>query len=239
MKRALLMLVAMAASGVAETAPQFPPQPYSLRPQKADGGVLFQCYAPAAHAVYLAGDFNSWANNVGGRITNAAFAMSGPDTNGVWRKTVKLDPGVYHFKFNIDGDGKGWFAPDSIDELDGDKNAILRVDGAGAVVIHTAKNPDWKPQRTERGVLFQCYAPTAHVVYLAGDFNNWGDNRDGLVFNPYYAMRGPDTNGVWRKEIELKPGRHAYQFVIDGDQWIADPNADEKDATGRSVLVVK
>lgn len=239
MKRALLILLTVSVATAAQEQTKFPPQAFSLRPQKADGGVLFQCSAPGAHVVYLAGDFNGWASNVDGRITNAAFAMSGPDTNGVWRKTVKLDPGVYHFKFNIDGKGDGWFPPDSIDELDGDKNAILRVDSAGEVVVRTARNPKLKPQRTARGVVFQCYAPNAHVVSLAGDFNNWGDNRDGLVFNPYFAMRGPDTIGVWRTEVDLKAGRHLYQFVIDGDHWIADPNAEEKDDAGRSVLVVK
>jgi len=239
MKRALLILLMATAVVVAQERTNFPSQAFSLRPKKTDTGVVFQCYAPGARVVYLAGDFNGWASNVGGRITNAAFAMSGPDTNGLWRKTVKLDSGVYRFKFNINGEPEGWFAPDSIDEIDGDKNAILHVDSGSDVVIRTAKNPKWKPQRTARGVIFQCYAPNAHVVYLAGDFNNWGDNRDGLVFNPYFAMRGPDTDGVWRAEVELKSGRHSYQFVIDGDRWVADPNAEEKDDGGHSVVVVK
>jgi 1,4-alpha-glucan branching enzyme len=237
MKRALLTLFAIALSAVAQA--QFPSQPFSLRPQKADGGVLFQCHAPDAHTVYLAGDFNGWANNVDGRITNTAFAMNGPDTNGVWRKTVKLDSGVYRFKFNINGEASGWFAPDSIDEIDGDKNAIFRVDASGNVIVRSAHNPKWKPQATERGTLLQCYAPDAHIVYLAGDFNDWGHNQDGLVFDPKFTMTGPNSDGVWLAEIELKPGRHLYQFVIDGDRWIADPNADEKDGDGHSVAVVK
>lgn len=239
MKRAWVIVLAVAMTAVAQTQRQFPSQAFSLRPQKSDGGVLFQCYAPGAHIVYLAGDFNGWANNVDGRITNAEFALSGPDTNGVWRKTVKLDAGIYRFKFNLNGEASGWFAPDSIDELDGDKNAVLRVNGSGEVLIRSVHNPKWKPQLAESGVLLQCYAPEAHIVYLAGDFNDWGHNRDGLVFEAQYAMHGPDTDGVWRAEVELKPGRHAYQFVIDGDHWIADPNADEKDNEGHSVLVVK
>ena len=36
--------------------------------------------------------------------------MSGPDTNGVWRKVVKLDAGTYRFKFNLNGEPAGWFA---------------------------------------------------------------------------------------------------------------------------------
>jgi 1,4-alpha-glucan branching enzyme len=239
MKRAWLLLFVTARLAAAQTVPQFHSQSFALRPQKAEGGVLLQCYAPDAHAVYLAGDFNSWANNVDGRITNTAFAMSGPDANGVWRKTVKLDSGVYRFKFNIDGEAAGWFAPDSIDEIDGDKNAIFRVDASGNVIVRSAHNPKWEPQITKNGELFQCYAPDAFIVYLAGDFNDWGQNRDGLVFDPQFAMKGPDANGVWRAEIELKPGRHLYQFVIDGDRWISDPNADESGGEKHSVVVTK
>ncbi|MGO9526915.1 MAG: hypothetical protein ACLP0A_05020 [Verrucomicrobiia bacterium] len=237
MKHAWVFLLAVAVT--AGTATPFPPQSFTLVPQKTDGGVLFQCYAPEARAVYLAGDFNGWANNVDGRITKAEFALGGPDTNGVWRKTVRLDPGVYRFKFNLNGEASGWFAPDSIDELDGVKNAIIHVDALGNVVIRSAHNPKWQPQRTKHGVILQCYAPDAYIVYLVGDFNDWGHNRDRLVFDPKFAMNGPDTDGAWRANIELKPGRHAYQFVIDGDHWIVDPNAGEGDSEGDSVLVVK
>ena len=204
---------------------------------RTDQGVLFQCQTNGARAVYLAGDFNGWAQNVDGRITKSEFAMTGPDTNGVWRKIVALDPGTYRFKFNLDGDR--WFAPDSIDERDADKNAIFRVTGSGDVLVRSARHEKWKPQRTERGILFQFYAPDAHIVYVAGDFNEWGKNRGGLVYDPQFAMTGPDADGVWRVEVELKPGRYHYQFVADGDRWVADPNADENDKENHSVVVVK
>jgi len=240
MNRAWVFLSAIAVTAGAATPPKsFPPQADSLRPQKAEGGVLFQCYAPVARVVYLAGDFNGWADNENGRITNAEFAMSGPDTNGVWRKTVRLDPGAHRFKFNLDGEASGWFAPDSIDELDGDKNAIIHVEASGDVVVRSAHNPRWRPQSTEDGVRFQCYAPDAHVVYLVGEFNEWGHNRDGLVYDPKLVMSGPGTDGVWWATVKLKAGRHAYQFVVDGDQWNTDPNAPEKDGENHSVVVVE
>ena len=220
-------------------AQTLPSQPVELAPHKTDDGILFQCLAPKARVVYLAGDFNGWAQNEGGRITKAEFAMSSPDTNGVWRKTVRLDPGMYRFKFNLNGEPSGWFPPDSIDQRDGDSNAVFRVNAAGEVIIRSARNANWRPQQTKAGVLFQVCAPDAHIVYLAGDFNNWAGNRDGLVFDPSFAMSGPDSNGVWRTEIPLRPGRVLYQFVIDGDRWIADPNAIANDAENHSVLVVK
>ncbi|MGD0059113.1 MAG: hypothetical protein ABSD58_06810 [Verrucomicrobiia bacterium] len=237
MKHAWVFLLAVAVTAGAATS--FPPQSFTLVPQKTAGGVLFECYAPEAHVVYLAGDFNGWASNVDGRITKAEFAMNGPDANSVWRKTVKLDPGVYRFKFNLNGEASGWFAPDSIDELDGDKNAIIHVDASGDVVIRSAHNPKWRPQQTEQGVILQCYAPDAFLVYLVGDFNDWGHGRNGLVFDPKLAMSGPGTDGVWRATVKLKPGEYEYQFVIDGDHPIRDPNAEYIDARGRSVVVVK
>jgi len=237
MNRALLVLLAITTTAVAQT--QFPPQSLSLLPQRTDSGILFKCYAPGAHVVYLTGDFNGWANNVDGRITDSAFAMSGPDTNGVWRKTVKLDAGTYHFKFNVNGEGNGWFAPESIEERDGDKNAVLHISAFGEVLIASGRNPKWKPRCTSHSVLLACYAPKAHLVYLAGDFNDWAHNRDGLVFDPRFVMRGPDSDGVWHAEVELKPGRHFYQFVIDGDHWIADPNCDQTDKENHSVVEMK
>ncbi len=207
--------------------------------QRTGDGVLFQCHTNGARVVYLAGDFNGWAQNEGGRITKPEFAMTGPDTNGVWRMVVPLDSGTYRFKFNVDGEANGWFAPDSIDERDADKNAIFRVTGSGDVLIRSARNPKWKPEQTERGVVFRVCAPGAHIVSVAGDFNEWGKNRDGLVFDPQFAMTGPDSNGVWRVDVELKPGRYVYQFVVDGDQWKTDPNADENDNENHSVVVVK
>ena len=206
---------------------------------RTNDGVLFQCQTNGVRAVYLAGDFNGWAQNEGGRISKGEFAMTGPDTNGVWRKVLPLDPGTYRFKFNVNGESTGWFTPDSIDERDADKNAIFRVTGSGDVIVRSARNEKWKPQRTEQGVRFQFYAPAAHIVYLAGDFNAWGQNRDGLVYDPQFAMTGPDADGVWRIEVELKPGRYLYQFVVDGDQWKADPNAEENDNENHSVVVVK
>lgn len=205
--------------------------------QRADDGVLFQCQTNDARVVYLAGDFNDWARNQNGRITDPAFAMTG--SNGVWRKVVKLETGAHRFKFNVNGEPTGWFAPDSITDRDSDGNAILRVHPTGNIEIRSARGPQYRPQRTKRGMLLQLYAPEAHIVYLAGDFNGWALNRDGLVFYPQYMMYGPGTDNVWRAEVALPAGRHRYQFVIDGDRWVADPNVAELDEKGHSILVVE
>lgn len=199
-----------------------PPQPAELLPRETAEGVVFSCFAPDAQQVYLAGDFNAFARNRGGQITDTRFAMSGPDANGVFRKTVPLPPGLYRYKFAIPGSAWTWFAPDYATQRDQDGNAYLVVDGT----------PDPDPPAvsaraayaTNGLVHFELFAPDATIVYLAGSFNHWADNRDGRVINLRYALRGPDAHGVWRIALPLPQGRHAYQFVLDGTTWISDPN---------------
>jgi hypothetical protein len=61
-------------------------------------------------------------------------------------------------------------------------------------------------------------APRASVVSVVGDWNGWDPS----------AQRLSDGNGdgVWEIEIRLEPGReYRYQFLIDGERWIPDPNA--------------
>lgn len=66
------------------------------------------------------------------------------------------------------------------------------------------------PQLTE--IVFSVFAPQAHSVFIAGDFNNWRRDEISLM----------DTrNGTWTKKISLLPGRYRYRFVID-DRWQED-----------------
>jgi 1,4-alpha-glucan branching enzyme len=55
---------------------------------------FFYC-APAALRVHLAGCFTRWQ-------TNAIPMVKGDDT--IWRCTVQLTPGTYHYRFIVDGD---------------------------------------------------------------------------------------------------------------------------------------
>jgi hypothetical protein len=56
----------------------------------------------------------------------------------------------------------------------------------------------------------------ARTVAVAGDFNGWEAEGSKM-------KRGAD--GVWRIRLELPPGRYQYVFVVDGEQWMADPRA--------------
>src|SRR2546430_4902462 len=65
--------------------------------------------------------------------------------------------------------------------------------------------------------LFRSYAPTAKQVAVAGTFNQWDRNASPLV-----RVGG---GGVWAITLALPQGHHQYAFVVDGEQWVADPAA--------------
>jgi len=76
--------------------------------------------------VYLPGEFNNWANNNGGVITDPQFAMILDPSTGIWSKKERLRvggpdplpspnsiPGAYQYKFNEGGTASGWL-PDPL-----------------------------------------------------------------------------------------------------------------------------
>jgi 1,4-alpha-glucan branching enzyme len=76
------------------------------------------------------------------------------------------------------------------------------------------------------------YEGQAQSVCLAGDFNKWSPNTHCLH----------KQNGVWSIQLMLPHGTHRYAFIINGKQWVVDPNAlfTETDGFDRqnSVIVI-
>jgi 1,4-alpha-glucan branching enzyme len=65
-------------------------------------------------------------------------------------------------------------------------------------------------------VQFVVDAPAAETVHLVGDFTEW---------QPTVDLEDADGDGVWSGRVPLLPGVHEYMFVIDGADWVTDPNA--------------
>ena len=63
---------------------------------KAVKAVDFLFFAPLSKKVLLGGDFNSW---------NAKKNSLKKSDSGIWKTSLKLKPGRYEYRFNIDG---GW-----------------------------------------------------------------------------------------------------------------------------------
>ncbi len=66
-------------------------------------------------------------------------------------------------------------------------------------------------------VRFVLTAPEANSVSLVGDFNNW---------QPTKLVLKDRKEGKWELTIKLKKGKvYTYNFLINGKQWIIDPNS--------------
>jgi hypothetical protein len=65
-------------------------------------------------------------------------------------------------------------------------------------------------------VQFMLEAPSASSVAVAGDFSDW---------EPSFALQDPDGDGVWSARVPVRPGVHAYMFLVDETSWQTDPNA--------------
>ena len=69
----------------------------------------------------------------------------------------------------------------------------------------------------ERRVEFVFVAPAARNVSVVGDFNGWDATAT--------PMRRTDGRTTWSVAVPLPAGRHVYAFVVDGNAWVADPQA--------------
>jgi hypothetical protein len=78
-------------------------------------------------------------------------------------------------------------------------------------------------------------ASGARSVHVAGSFNDW---RPTAI-----PLEDPDHDGVWRATVVLPVGQHEYMFVVDGERWVADPNAgryvDDDFGRENAVLIVR
>uniref|UniRef100_A0A7C4Y538 AMP-activated protein kinase glycogen-binding domain-containing protein n=1 Tax=candidate division WOR-3 bacterium TaxID=2052148 RepID=A0A7C4Y538_UNCW3 len=109
--------------------PRLPP------PEITKNGVIFRFYAPSAKYVTLAGDFNGWGGTSTGRYDPSIDrmrddGMEGDEkaNDGVWTIVKKLPPGVYQYKFVVDG--LNWYIdpgnPETI-QSGGYTNSVVRV----------------------------------------------------------------------------------------------------------------
>lgn len=79
------------------------------------------------------------------------------------------------------------------------------------------------------------YYPPAQKVAVTGDFNNW--DADGV---PLKAAGKP---GLWETELRIPPGVYSYNFIVDGELLVPDPNSTNQMPDGYggtdSLLLVK
>ncbi len=79
------------------------------------------------------------------------------------------------------------------------------------------------------------YYPRAARVAVTGDFNRW--DPQGV------PLRSAGKPGLWETTLRLPPGAYSYNFIVDGNLLIPDPDAPDQMPDGfggtDSILLVK
>lgn len=65
-------------------------------------------------------------------------------------------------------------------------------------------------------VQFALDAPGATSVAVAGDFDGWTGS---------HTLDDLDGDGIWTARVPIRPGVHAYMFLVDESTWMTDPRA--------------
>ncbi len=60
-------------------------------------------------------------------------------------------------------------------------------------------------------------AESLSSVAVVGDFNDWNPDK--------HLLKDQDEDGIWTATLRLKPGRYEYMFILDGQEWVPDPEA--------------
>jgi len=90
--------------------------------------------------------------------------------------------------------------------------ALLQMQKKGKVVSYQSS-----VEKSSRTVVISFQAPQAKAVAVAGDFNQWSIEK---------GLMEKKSDGVWTLEVPLEPGTYHYMFVVDGEVWVSDPNAE-------------
>lgn len=156
-----------------------------------------------AKKVIVAGSFNKWNEHL--------FKMDKVEDG--WELTLKIKPGVYEYRFIVDGH---WMEdPANIHKV---RNEYSEYNSLIDIKAYTA---------------FKLRGFTdAKKVVLSGSFNNW--NTHELV------MEKKDYG--WKYVLPLSGGKHHYKFIVDG-KWVLDPHNSVKEYDGNghvnSVCMIK
>lgn len=126
-----------------------------------------------------------------------------------WELPYVLPPGNYEYKFIVDGK---WIVDPANPYTTGSGDYINSL---GAL----------KPSYV---FVLQGFE-LAKTVLVSGSFNGWRTDGYRMVW----------SEGKWMLPLFIKPGKHTYKFIVDGE-WILDPDnelwEENEHGTGNSVL---
>jgi 1,4-alpha-glucan branching enzyme len=162
-------------------------------------GLLFTYDDRSAKSVEIAGNFSNWKPVT---MTRNKY--------GIWYYFQKTDSGekAYSYKYIVDGT---WIKdPKNYSKINDNASSYISI--AQAAEKGLSKQITYKILSKDT-VEFRFYKPTAKLISLVGDFNNW---------NPENDLMAKDENGIWKLTKKLSRGKtYRYKFYIDGE-WEVD-----------------
>lgn len=181
-----------------------------------DGTVTFTYKNLSATKVYVAGDFGGsyqWKPT--------GLEMTQDPVDGLWKLTInpsdidstKTDGTDIQYKFVVDG--TSWVT-DPANENYASGNSVFTY-----YKYEDAMAPNLNADGT---VTFSYKDDTATSVAFAGDVNSWSSTSKVFTKNSY---------GIWTVTVDpLGAKSITYKFVVDGSNWIIDPNAQDTVSDG-------
>ncbi|MBU0936927.1 MAG: isoamylase early set domain-containing protein [Spirochaetes bacterium] len=95
---------------------------------------------------------------------------------------------------------------------------VLALAAVLLVVASSALTARYMAGRQLATVTFVLYAPGAQTVAVSGDFNEWSTE--------VHILQPAGAEGRWELTLQLPRGQiYNYNFVIDGEEWIVDPES--------------
>ncbi len=182
---------------------------------------------PEGEAVHAAWGWMKWAA-IGGAFACAlvAFTLIGPRSQRAPRVASHPAPA---------GGQPAPVQPE--DARPSEKGAVVARPGRapGAAPGSRASVAAAPEVRIIREVRVYFYYPPAQNVAVTGDFNGW--DPQGV---PLKAAGKP---GLWETTLRLHPGAYSYNFIVDGNVLVPDPNAPNQMPDGyggtNSILLVR
>ena len=99
------------------------------------------------------------------------------------------------------------------------RRTVLCWVGALAVSACAATVAPHVPKPVTGGMRFTLSAPEAKTVCVVGSFNGWVKGA--------MPMKRMGIKGLWVAEVALRPGEHTFMYVVDDNEWIAPPLAED------------
>lgn len=253
-----LLAIAMLATGsvAVRASGEWPPAPALERSAERDVGLLppsvsaeltgdglWRCTfrfrpAEAARSVTLAGTFNSW--------NPQTEPLQGPDESGTWSRQIVLGPGVYEYKFVVEGER--WFHDplntQNVPDNHGGYNSVLKLGRLAAMSTSDGKIGDEKIatiglQHSPRLPL--CFQPLAsdkalfRYRTLAHDVARVWVAIEGGGLTEMHVVSADQLFATWETQVTLPEStrskrtkglrRVTYTFVLaDRNRRVSDPD---------------